>query len=293
MEILTSKRSRLLIPLLLLGGMLVAARAPETGRGKNPPLWEMSFPAIAMPSEDLELAFVVSGKIEHMNVQPEQRVSKGEVLAQLDDAVQREQTKLAGIVASDTSAVDTARERTERAKRDLDRYEEAFSKDGVTQRELDDARTTYNLEKINLEAAKLQGQQNKVILSREQARLDQMKIISPIDGVVTELMRDEGESIDELQTVMRVVDIDPLWLDVAIPARFARQLKKGDKAEISWRDLADEPPLEGHVLFVSSVGDAASSSIRIRLEAANPAGIPGEQHAVVRFIRPSDADTDN
>ncbi|MFG0253119.1 MAG: efflux RND transporter periplasmic adaptor subunit [Phycisphaerales bacterium JB038] len=254
----------------------------------EPSLGDLALPTIAMPSQDLELSFVVPGKIEVMAVKPEQYVTRGQLLAQLDDRVQRQQVRLAELAAEDDTRVESARERLALAERDLERVQEALEQEGVTQRELDDAQTSVNIGRIELTSSRYEQQQNKAILERERASLEQMRIVSPIDGVVAVKTKDAGESTEELQPVLRVVDIDPLWFDVAIPARYARSLRQGDTAEISWRDLPTEQALQAHVLFVSSVGDAASSTLHVRLEAANPARIPAGQHAHARFLLTED-----
>ncbi len=250
----------------------------------EPGLSDLQLPTIAMPSRDLELSFVVPGKIEIMAVTPEQYVTRGQLLAQLDDQVQRQQVRLAELTADDETRLEAARERLALAERDLERVKEALAMEGVTQRELDDAQTSVNIGRIELTAARYEQQQNKAVLERERARLEEMRIVSPIDGLVAIKAKDAGESTEELQPVLRVVDIDPLWFEVAIPARFARSLRKGDLAEITWRDLPGEDSLQARVLFVSSVGDAASSTLHVRLEAANPAQIPAGQHASARFL---------
>jgi RND family efflux transporter MFP subunit len=272
------------LALLLLGA---AAAVPLTAAGSQstsqPRLGDLELPTIAVPSQDLELSFVVPGKIEIMAVGPEQFVTKGQLLAQLDDSVQRQQVRLAEIAANDDTRIEAARERLALAQRDLERVQEAFDKEGTTQRELDDAETSVNIGEIELTSARYERQQNQAALERERARLEEMRIISPIDGVITEKVRDVGESTEELRPVLRLVDIDPLWFDVALPAHFARSIEAGDEAKIMWRDLPDEQGLTARVLFVSSVGDAASSTLRVRLEAANPEMIPAGQHAWARF----------
>lgn len=267
--------------------LVLAAAVPLAASGSQPAsqqqLSDLHLPTIAVPSQDLELSFVVPGKIEIMAVEPEQLVTRGQLLAQLDDAVQRQQVRLAEIAASDESRIDAARERLALAERDLERVQEAFDQEGVTRRELDDAQTSVNIGKIELTSARYEQQQSQAALERERARLDEMRILSPIDGVITDTVVEVGESTEELRPVLRLVNIDPLWFDVAVPARFARSVRQGDEATIGWRDLPNEEVLTARVLFVSSVGDAASSTLRVRLEAANPRLIPAGQHAVARF----------
>lgn len=274
---------------LAAGVLLVVGASTGQYDHNSKSLWEMEFPSIAMPSRDLELSFVARGKIDVVAVEPEQRVSKGQLLVQLDDRVQRQQTKLAELAALDTSTLDAAGARLDRAERELVRMEKAQREGGVNEREADDARTSHAIGLIELAGAQLEGRQNRVVYERERARLDEMRILSPIDGIVADIVREVGESVEELQVVLRVVNIDPLWLDVAIPAGFARIVQPGGEAVIRWRDLPDELEATGTILSVASVSDPASSTIRVRVETLNPTRIPGGQHVLVRFIQ-SDGD---
>jgi RND family efflux transporter MFP subunit len=268
---------------MLTAALLIVPAAPASQPGGQTMFSDRSFPAIAMPNQDLELSFVVQGMIDFVAIKPEEHVTKGQLLAQLDDRVQRQQTRLAELAVENTSAIDTALERLERAKRDLDRMEEAQRRGGVNEREADDARTTHALSVIEVRGQRMAQQENRAILARERARLEQMRITSPIDGIVADVVREAGESVDELQAVIRVVDIDPLWVDVAIPASAAGHVQVDDPVDVRWRDLPEQPPASGRVLFVSSVGDPASSTIRIRVEVPNPTEIPGGQHVAIRF----------
>jgi len=106
-----------------------------------------------------------------------------------------------------------------------------------------------------------------------------LKLVCPIEGVVAQLMVHQGETVDAgSMKVMRVVQVDPLWVEVPVPIQQARQLKQGDEAQVTFTDKQARP---GKVALVFPVGDAASGTINVRVEIPNPQKLqPGENVSV-------------
>ena len=59
-------------------------------------------------------------------------------------------------------------------------------------------------------------------------RVDDMRLLSPIDGFVEKLDVEVGESVQALADAIRIVRIDPLWIDVHVPQDKAYTVKVGD-----------------------------------------------------------------
>jgi len=111
-------------------------------------------------------------------------------------------------------------------------------------------------------------------------RVDNMKLRSPIDGFVEKIDAEVGESVQALQDVIRVVKIDPLWIDVHIPQSELSMVDVNDTVQVrfpeprSWNTSAK-------VIFVAHAADAASDTRRIRVELANKGGRPSGEHVLV------------
>ena len=56
----------------------------------------------------------------------------------------------------------------------------------------------------------------KADLDLAHRRLEEKTIQSPIDGIVVEQMKEEGEPVDRAEPVMRVVNIDQLYLKIFV-----------------------------------------------------------------------------
>jgi len=73
--------------------------------------------------------------------------------------------------------------------------------------------------------------------------------------------------------VLRIVKIDPLWVNVAVPMARARRLKKGDPVRVDFPDPSGTPkPVTGKIIHIPAEADAASRTIKVRVEVSNPTG---------------------
>ncbi len=268
------------------------SQSSNTGR-TEPPLFDAyradGYPAISNPSKTITLAFTQSGTIASVPVVESQTVAPGDVIAQLDDRVQRLTVEVQRLTADDDSAVRAAERQAELARYDLDNVKELSAQDSAAPRELERAEAEFALREIDIGASRREHAQARLLLDRETATLNDMTLRSPIDGIVARIVVQQGQTLEGLQPVAHIVSIDPLWMDVAVPVRLGLLVEPGSVAVIHWRDVAGDVPSEGRVLWVSAVADAASSSIIVRLEIDNPQRRPAGLHALVKFPEAEDA----
>lgn len=113
-------------------------------------------------------------------------------------------------------------------------------------------------------------------------QVERMRIKSPISGKIEKIYQQVGESVDGLQKVIRVVKTDVLWIDVPVPLEQARDLKCGQRAQVSF-PAAGGDPVEAKIIHVAAVADAASDTLTIRVEVANASGRPAGEHVKITF----------
>jgi RND family efflux transporter MFP subunit len=271
------------LPLCAAEG-LRQAQAPSLPRGIE---------SITKPRSDVTLAFVRPGLIAKVAVKEGDRVNKGDVLVQMDDSVERCQLDWMKADAEDDTEIRAAQASMDQKKVDLEKYEKA-AKSGVTAvsaMEVEHARLDVTIAQISVELYKFKRQQAQRKYEQAKAQVDQMRIESPIDGRVETLFVKEGEAANTLDKVVRVVQIDPLWTDVPVPLAQARQLRLNQPAWVGLNDSSDKassmPPVEGKIIFKAEVADAASDTLKVRVEAPNPASRPAGEHVNVSFTPPA------
>lgn len=225
--------------------------------------------AITMPQADIFLGFVTGGLVGAVLVKEGDLVKKGSLLARLDDSVERVELERLTALAEDTTRLEAAEADLAQKRADLMKLQLAKQHGAATDMEIEHATlavTTAELQ-VRMEMfQRLQHQQNRQVLL---ARLDRMRIVSSVSGGVEEIKIEAGESVEALVPVIRVVQNDPLWIDVPVRLPDARLLKIGTSLNVRFPDLPQQPA-QGRIIYVGSVADAASDTLRVRVEVPNP-----------------------
>jgi len=255
-------------------------------------LTEPTYTGVSRPSQVRELAFAVRGKISQVLVHPGQRVEPGTELIRLDSAVQRAMLELAKVQAEDDTRLQLAQIGLDFRTNELKIVKQSEADGGANEQDVREATFNVDRARVELRAAQYEGQQRRLTVDREQAKLDERRILSPISGDVIKVSKHTGETVDELTSVVTVVQIDPLRIDVSVPVPVSRTIAEGDSAEVEWLDIASEHPVEGKVIFVSSAGEASVREVLIRIEIPNPDLLPSGMHARVSFGSEEDTGTD-
>jgi multidrug efflux pump subunit AcrA (membrane-fusion protein) len=109
-----------------------------------------------------------------------------------------------------------------------------------------------------------------------------MTLKSPIDGKIETISKETGESVNALEEVIRIVRIDPLWIDVAVPMAQTANLRKGGKAVVEFPEPGKMTE-EGQIIFISAVGDAGSDTLTVRVQVSNKTNRPARENVMVSF----------
>jgi len=243
---------------------------------------ETGIAAITRPSADVTLSFVPPGRIAKVHVKEGDRVKAGKLLVQQDDAA--EQIQLLQIKASseDTTQIEAAQVSLAQKRIDLKKLEWVAERGSATELEVEHARLDVKIAELSLKVAKFEHEQNKWKYKEAQIRVDNMSLKSPIEGRVEKVEVEVGESVNGLADVVRVVRTDPLWIDVPVPLAKGRTLKFGQTAKVKFPD-AEQTPVEGKIIYISTVADAASATLRTRIEVPNKLNHPAGEHIIVVF----------
>jgi len=238
-------------------------------------------PAIALPSKDVTLSFVRPGRVAKIFVKEGDVVKPGQVLVQLDDAAERIRLQKLKIQADDEIAVKAGKAKLAKQKVDLKRLEWAFKEGVATELEVENVKLDVTIAELSLELARAKKLQYELEYKEAKVHVDRMRITSPTGGVVKEIFLSEGESAEALAKVVRVVKIDPLWIDVPVPLASARGLKCGQAANVSFP--GETKPRAGKIINKPAVSDSASNTLTVRVEVANSSGGPAGEKVRVTF----------
>ncbi|MCT7378601.1 efflux RND transporter periplasmic adaptor subunit [Chelativorans salis] len=230
----------------------------------EPTDWTPSIEAIGTMSaiNGVDLTVEVAGIVDEIHFQANDRVEKGDVLVQLDDATQR----------ADLAAA--------QAQADLDKTN--------LQRALELQRRQVGTE-VNVESARAAADASAAEVEKAQASLDQKQLKAPFAGVAGIPRVVLGQYITPGTTVATLQDVDTMRVDFTVPEQEFGLLKIGQPVRLG----SDEQNLSytGAIRGIDPKIDPSSRLANVRAEVANPDGrlVPG-QFVEVEVVQPEESD---
>ncbi len=237
--------------------------------------------AITKPSGDRTLSFVLAGRLSEVPFKDGDVLQAEQIVAYLDDRAERARLAQTQAKSDDLTQIKASEASLAQKKVDLKKLTKAAQMLAATELEVEHARLDVRIAELSLDLARFEHDQALRQLHESQIRIDQMRLRTPISGIVAKLHVEEGESVNGLEEVMRVVQTDPLWVDASIPITQAALIKPGAQLDVTFY-APDPNTVRGRVIFVSPVADAASSTLTVRLEIPNPGKRPAGEHVQVR-----------
>ena len=266
-----------------LGTVALSADASSTEEG--------ALKAFTRPSQDVELRFLRPGRIAQVMVKRGDTVKAGDLLVQLDDEAERTAVELQKAVAEDTARVKAAKADRDQKRVDFKKLKSAFEKGVATEWELDHARLDVTISELSVQLATLQHSQEVKKLHETLILLERMKLRSSIDGKVDDIVVEAGESVDAQSPVARVVNIDPLWIDVAVPLKQMDDLEPSGSVVVKYV-RAGKAAHAARIQHIKATADPASETLGVLLELPNPEGRPSGEHVHVLFAPRGRTDAD-
>lgn len=153
-----------------------------------------------IPDEEVDLSFETSGKIIEIYFKEGSHVSKGELLAKINDApLQAELSKLEAQLKLYTDR--------------MHRQNVLLEKEAVSQEAFQEAKTNL---------ATLQAE-----IDRVNANIAQTELRAPFDGIIGLRQVSNGQYASPTTSIARLTKTNPLKIEFSVPERYAGTLKSG------------------------------------------------------------------
>lgn len=203
----------------------------------------------ANAKEGVNLTVETTGIVKDILFRANEKVQAGQVLVQLDNAVEE-----ADLAAGKATAAN--------AKLALDRAIELQRRGVGSQSTLDEARAAS----VSAEAQ----------VNRQQAVLDQKQLKAPFGGTVGIPRIDRGQFLQPGTTVVTLQDLDTMRVDFTLPEQQLSDLKIGQAIRLGPRN--SDLPFTGKITGIDPRVDPASRLVSVRGEVSNPQGklTPGQ-----------------
>ena len=248
--------------------------------------------SVTRPSADITMSFVQPGRIAAVHLKEGDVVKADQALVQQDDAA--EQVLLTQLAAQceDMTQIRAGEASLAQKRVDLQKLEKAAAGNAATALEVEHSKLDVRIAELSLELARFQHEQDLRKYHEQNIRVRNMQLRSPIDGSIEKIEVEVGESVNTTTEAIQVVQIDPLWIDVPVPLPQAIGLKAGGAAQVAFESSSKPAKAEptsasvvaqGKIIFVAAVADAASGTLRVRIEVPNKARRPAGEHVIVTF----------
>lgn len=223
---------------------------------------------VITPHQITEISSPVMGVLESVLVKKSDKVTRDQVVAQLESSVEQAAVQLARARAEIDSEVAEGKVNSAFDSKRQSRIDSLFKQNTVSEDVRDEVEREAQLAAVRLDQAKDLKRIRRLELAGIEARLRQKTIRSPFDGYVLERFKNKGEYVEE-QAILRIAQLDVLNVEAVLPIELFGQIKVGMNADISI-DAFPDLGRSAKVVLVDSVGNAASGTFGVRLELSNP-----------------------
>ncbi|HCY84770.1 MAG TPA: efflux RND transporter periplasmic adaptor subunit [Desulfobacteraceae bacterium] len=217
----------------------------------------------------------VSGRVEYLAADLGDEVTRGQVVAKLDNgefvqAVAQAEADLAVAVAGRTEAKSSL----EIAGRELKRMQTLKTKGVSSPAQVDAARAKHLAAEAKLEIAKARVLRARAVLESARIRLGYTTVAAEWQGgdtvrFVAEKRMSHAEMVPANTPLLRLVELSPLTGILFVTEKDFARLVPGQKASIS-TDTYPGEVFSGHISRIAPVFDEATRQARVELEVENP-----------------------
>ena len=225
----------------------------------TPQLWVVSSP--------------VAGMITGLSVARGDRVNAGQALVVMESpAFVSQQRDYLQAVAQE---ILTAQQ--------LTRNTQLFQSNAVPQRILEasqnEARQASIVVAERRQMLRLSGLSDDAIakLTNEAAITATLSVVAPRSATVVDIVVSPGQRVEQTASLIKLAQLSPLWVEIAIPASNIRAIRPGAKVEV------DGYATPGQVVLISETADPATQTILVRADLPNTGELRPGQTAQARI----------
>ena len=207
----------------------------------------------ALPDRETMIRAETSGEIGTVTVEKGSTLAAGDEIARIAPAERDAQ-------------LSQAQAEIERTTREVTNAQSLLDRGVATQDRLTDARAALAAAQAQLATVE-QGLENTVIRA-------------PFPGLLDDLTIDPGEYVQAGSEVGRIIDTDPITIEVQVPQQAVASIRSGQSAMVNFITGENR---EGTVAFVSGSANGETRTFRAEVEVPNPDGaIPAGISAQIR-----------
>ena len=196
------------------------------------------------PVNTVDIGSQVSGMIKDIYVDYNSKVTKGQLLAQIDPSLFQAQVDKA---RGDLEAAKANKAKIQAMlvydKKNYERYRKLYAKNYVAKSDLDLAEATYKSDLAQIASAQGSINQAMATLNNNLTNLKYTRIVSPVDGIVVSRAVDVGQTVAasfQTPTLFQVAqDLTKMQIEVNVSEADIGKIKKDQSVEYTLDGYAD------------------------------------------------------
>lgn len=182
----------------------------------------------------VEVGAQVSGQLKRLLKEEGDSVTKGEVVAEIDDVLLKAKYNEARATLDNLHAQEMAQSaEVKLAEQRAERYRSLIERDAVAHAEVEEAVSALDAARARLKALAAQVRQAEASVETAQANLGYTIIRAPISGIVVKVYAREGQTLNAFQTVpevMRIEDVANMTVMAQVSEADVTRLRVGQPA---------------------------------------------------------------
>lgn len=202
------------------------------------------------PQQEMKIVTTTGGDIEEIYFKNGDRVKKGEVIAKISNAdVEASFFEAQGQLLKAKSTYSTE-------KISFEKYKKLYEKEIISENDYLAIKNRYETAQGDLKIA-----EGKFLKAKDD--YDRLRVISKIDGVITDLFVKKYERVESGKEIVTIVDSSKMEVDIAVSGNDIKYSKLGNKAKIYIEELGISR--EGVTSEINLSSDSNSKKYSLRL----------------------------
>jgi RND family efflux transporter MFP subunit len=235
------------------------------------------------PRQSAQMATQVMGNLVRVNVREGDRVSRGQVLAVVDDSQTRAAVDRAS--AGQTAAqqdIAAAEADYSLAQSTLKRYQSLYERKSVSPHEFDQVQARFAAATARLELARAGHAGSEAALTQARTSQGFTQVRAPFSGVVTAKLAEAGDLASPGTPVFVVEDTSSFRLEATVDERGIAAVRLGELVPVVL-DALESHPLAGKVVQILPASDPASRTFLVKIELPRNSAIRSGLFGRARF----------
>lgn len=224
-----------------------------------------------MPGAEVAVAPKVSGRVAAIHVKVGDRVSRGQVLLELDatEASNAKTMAEAGVGVA-RAGLNKAKQSLADAELDYNRTKALYDSQAVAKAQFEQAESMLNNARIGVQVAEEQLKQAEATLQNSEDTYNNFTVTSPLSGLVATVNIEDGELAGPQATVLTVVQLATVKVKVNLSENAVVSIKKGTEVPVTINSL--NKTLTGMVASVGPKADPATRAFPVEIHLNNKDG---------------------